>query len=207
MSSPEAAELRRMTTGAWAWLAVGGVVSLVIGIIAIAWPDVTATLIGLFFGLWLLVAGVARLGLSFVMSGWPAWRRILAGLFGVALVVIGILGLLNTAGSARALAVLIGIGFLIAAVADLATALTGRGGRSRAATLAIGAIHLVIGIVFVAWPDTGLRALSVTLGVILVVLGVLQLVAALAIRQWLREVTDQMRTGPDEPKVIGYEIL
>jgi uncharacterized membrane protein HdeD (DUF308 family) len=47
----------------------------------------------------------------------------------------------------------------------------------------------------------------VTLGIILVVLGVLQIVAALAIRQWLREATDQMRTGTDEPRVIGYEIL
>lgn len=207
MSSPQAAQLRRMTTGAWAWLAVGGVVSVAIGLVAISWPDVTTALLGLVFGLWLLVAGLARLGLAAVMAGWPGWRRALTALFGLALVVVGVLGLVNLAGSARALAILIGIGFFLAAVADIAMALSGRAGRSRGAALALGAVHLVIGVVFVAWPDTGLTALSVTLGLILIVLGVLQIVAALAVRQWLHRTVDRFATRPDEPKVIGYEIL
>lgn len=206
MSSPEAAQLRRMTTGAWAWLAVGGVVSLVVGILAIVLPDVTIAVLGLVFGLWLLVAGIARLGLATVMVGWPAWRRALTALFGAALLVVGILGLINLAGSARALALLIGIGFLLAALADLTLALSGRPGRSRWASLALGGVHLVIGVVFLARPDAGLTAIAVTLGVVLVVLGVAQLVAAVAVRRWLHRVVD--RLGPsDEPKVIGYEIL
>jgi uncharacterized membrane protein HdeD (DUF308 family) len=205
MSSADVEQVKRMSAGAWGWLVAAGVISLVLGIVSLVWPDATITVLGIVFGLWLGLAGLARLGLAFVMAGWPAWRRVLTGLFGIALVVVGVVALVDPGGSARALAILIGIGFLVAAVADLVLGVSGRGGRGRWATLGLGLINLVLAALFLFWPDTGLQVIAVTLGVVLLVLGVLQIAAGVALRRYLHRMIDDVAGG--ETRGVSVEIL
>jgi uncharacterized membrane protein HdeD (DUF308 family) len=51
----------------WGWLFVGGVLSVVIGFLAIAWPDVTILALGLLLGIRMLLFGVAEMAFAFAL--------------------------------------------------------------------------------------------------------------------------------------------
>jgi uncharacterized membrane protein HdeD (DUF308 family) len=51
----------------WGWLFVGGVLSVVVGFLAIAWPDVTVLALGLLLGIRMLLFGVAEMGFAFAL--------------------------------------------------------------------------------------------------------------------------------------------
>ena len=45
----------------WDWLLAGGVVSVVVGVLALVWPDVTILALGILLGLRMIVFGVAEI--------------------------------------------------------------------------------------------------------------------------------------------------
>jgi len=51
----------------WGWLVVGGVLSVVIGFAAIAWPDVTILALGLLLGIRMLLFGVSEMAFGFAL--------------------------------------------------------------------------------------------------------------------------------------------
>jgi uncharacterized membrane protein HdeD (DUF308 family) len=51
----------------WGWLFVGGVLSVVVGFLAIAWPDVTVLALGLLLGIRMLLFGVAEIAFAFAL--------------------------------------------------------------------------------------------------------------------------------------------
>ena len=52
----------------WGWLFVGGLLSLVVGFLAIAWPDVTALALGLLLGLRMVLFGVAEIAFALALN-------------------------------------------------------------------------------------------------------------------------------------------
>jgi uncharacterized membrane protein HdeD (DUF308 family) len=51
----------------WGWLFVGGVLSVVIGFVAIAWPDVTVLALGLLLGIRMLLFGFSEMAFAFAL--------------------------------------------------------------------------------------------------------------------------------------------
>lgn len=51
----------------WGWLLVGGIVSVVIGIMALAWPDATILALGFLLGLRMLLFGLAEIAFAFTL--------------------------------------------------------------------------------------------------------------------------------------------
>jgi uncharacterized membrane protein HdeD (DUF308 family) len=51
----------------WGWLFVGGVLSVIIGFLAIAWPDVTALALGLLLGIRMLLFGVSEIAFALAL--------------------------------------------------------------------------------------------------------------------------------------------
>jgi uncharacterized membrane protein HdeD (DUF308 family) len=45
----------------WGWLLVGGLVSVVIGVVALAWPDVTILALGILLGVRMIMFGIAEI--------------------------------------------------------------------------------------------------------------------------------------------------
>jgi uncharacterized membrane protein HdeD (DUF308 family) len=45
----------------WGWLLFGGIVSLVVGVLALVWPDATVLVLGILLGLRILLYGVAEI--------------------------------------------------------------------------------------------------------------------------------------------------
>jgi uncharacterized membrane protein HdeD (DUF308 family) len=52
----------------WGWLLVGGLLSEVVGFLAIAWPDVTALALGLLLGIRMVLFGVAEIGFALALN-------------------------------------------------------------------------------------------------------------------------------------------
>jgi uncharacterized membrane protein HdeD (DUF308 family) len=52
----------------WGWLFVGGLLSAVVGFLAIAWPDVTALALGLLLGLRMVLFGVAEIAFALALN-------------------------------------------------------------------------------------------------------------------------------------------
>lgn len=234
MSSEQFARARSTGVAAWVWLAAGGTVSLVLGLVALLAPGATLTVLAVVLSLWLMAAGLGRVGLAASVRSWPTGRRVLQGGLGVALAVGGLAGLLGLWSSLTLVTVVVVVGFLVAAAADLGMALTGPRGLGRLATGALGLLHLVVGLTFLLLPDVGLTVLAVLLGLALVVLGAVQLGAAALVRGLVRR-TEALQqrlldlgggppwadgsspgrvTGPrgrdddgDDPRVIRGEVL
>jgi uncharacterized membrane protein HdeD (DUF308 family) len=56
---------------AWGWLVVLGILEAILGILMLAWPDVTAYVILLLIGIYSIVAGILQIVLSFQLKKAP----------------------------------------------------------------------------------------------------------------------------------------
>ena len=103
----------------WWLLAVLGVVSLVCGVLAIAYPDVTLLAVGIIFGFYLLMAGVFELVDAIV--GDPA-SRALSAIVGIVALLAGLICLRRPGDSLLALVVVLGAYLIVTGVARLVRA-------------------------------------------------------------------------------------
>jgi len=55
----------------WGWLVVLGIIETIVGIVMLAWPDVTAYVILLLIGIYSIVAGILQIVLSFQLRKAP----------------------------------------------------------------------------------------------------------------------------------------
>ncbi|MGH2476592.1 MAG: DUF308 domain-containing protein, partial [Candidatus Limnocylindrales bacterium] len=51
----------------WGWLFVGGVLSVVVGFLAIGWPDVTILALGLLLGIRTLLFGISEIAFALAL--------------------------------------------------------------------------------------------------------------------------------------------
>ena len=113
----------------WWMLAVLGVASLVCGILAIAYPDVTLLAVGIIFGFYLIMAGVFELVEAII--GDPA-SRALSAIVGVVALIAGLVCLRRPGESLLAIVVVLGVYLVVAGVG-------GSCARSPAPSIAAGA--------------------------------------------------------------------
>ncbi len=216
MSSEHLDRARSTGVAAWVWLAVGGAVTLALGLVSLLAPGATLTVLAVVLSLWLIATGLGRVALAVAVTTWSTGRRAVQGVLGVALAVGGLAGLLGLWNSLTLVTLVVAIGFLVAGAADLAMAATGPRGVGRLATGSLGVLHLVVGLVFLLLPEVGLSVLAVLVGVVLVGLGLVQLGAAALVRALVRQTEalqrrmgEAGRPGPDDddPRVIRGEVL
>lgn len=216
MAQDDLARARRTGVAVWVWLAVGGVVSLVLGLVVLFSPGASLTVLAVVLSLWLLATGLGRIGLAAGMRGWSHARRGLQILLGVALAAAGVAGLLGLWDARTVVSLVVATGFLAAALADLVTAATAPRGAGRAATGALGLLHLGVGLTFLLLPSVGLGLLGALVGIALVGLGLVQLGASALVRALVRQ-ADALgaRLGRpglggddgEDPRVVRGEIL
>lgn len=216
MSSEHLAHARSTGVAAWVWLAVGGAVTLALGLVSLLAPGATLTVLAVVLSLWLMATGLGRVALAVAVRTWPTGRRAVQGVLGVALAVGGLAGLLGVWNSLTLVTLVVAVGFLVAGAADLAMALTAPRGVGRLATGSLGVLHLLVGLVFLLLPDVGLTVLAVLVGVMLVGLGLIQLGASALFRALVRQTESLQRRmdragrpddGDDGPRVIRGEVL
>ncbi len=167
----------REITRLWWLLLLGGVVSLVIGILLLVWPSRTLEVIAILLGIELLLVGAIQIGLAF---GEPSGSRTGAILRGAFAGIAGLIVIRHPGGSLTVIALAIGIYLVLAGVMKLVSAFESSVGRG---WLLLGAVlDLAIGVVIVAWPQFGVTSLAVLAGIALVLRGALESVSAFALR-------------------------
>jgi len=162
----------------WWLLAVLGVVSLVCGVLAIVYPDITLLAVGIIFGFYLLMAGVFELVDAIV--GDPA-SRALSAIVGIVALLAGLICLRRPGDSLLALVVVLGAYLIVTGVARLVRAFASV--EHRGWSLLSAVIDLILGILVLSWPDESLVTLAVFFGLSLIFRGVFSLVAAFRLRK------------------------
>jgi uncharacterized membrane protein HdeD (DUF308 family) len=166
----------------WWLLAVLGVVSLVCGVLAIVYPDITLLAVGIIFGFYLLMAGVFELVEAIV--GDPA-SRALSAIVGVVALLAGLICLRRPGDSLLALIVVLGAYLIVTGVARLVRAFASV--EYRGWSLLSAVVDLILGILILSWPDESLVTLAVFFGISLIFRGAFALFAAFQLRKLRKE--------------------
>lgn len=177
----------------WKAALVTGIAALAFGALVFLWPGVTILVAAIFFGAYLLVTGIFQLVMAFSLRA-SLGGRVLLFLGGAAALVLAVLCFINLQNSIDLLAIWIGIGFVFRGVATLMSAIGDNTLPGRVWEIVVGALGIVAGIIMFAAPLEGLVAVTQVTGIILVVLGVVEIVTALRIR---RESNTTPRSGAE----------
>lgn len=155
-------------------LGVTGAVSVVMGLLILFWPGATLEVLAFLFGLYFLIAGAIRVLLG-VFTGLGTGLKILNILVGLALLVVGVIAIRNPSATLTALALVLGIAWIVEGVMTLAE--SDRGG-SRWFSIVLGILSILAGIVVLILPLGSLAVLVIYGGIFLAVLGAIQIVRA-----------------------------
>jgi uncharacterized membrane protein HdeD (DUF308 family) len=178
---PELEAVQAVAKAWWLGLIVG-LITLAGGIVLVAYPGPTLTVIALLVGIELLVGGVF---LVFGALGQPPGSRAWGVLGGSLAVIAGVIVLRHPSGSILVVAMAVGIYLILSGVLRLVGATESREGRGWLVLAAL--IDLALGIVIVSWPSFGITTLAIVLGIVLIVRGLALVVIAFALRAAGRE--------------------
>lgn len=104
-----------------------GLLAIAAGVVAVAWPGLTALAVLVLIGIWALVVGVVEIGEAFSLRDAHYRRWYLALVSGVAYVLLGILIFASPESSALALTWLIGVFTIAAGITILFASIHTRG--------------------------------------------------------------------------------
>ncbi len=160
-------------------LIVRGIVGLVMGVIAFAWPGVTIAALVVIFGFYALIDGVTNLilGLTKTRTHGRSWAIALQGVVGIA---AGVLTFMWPGITALALVIFIGAWAIVTGIFEIAAAIRLRKVIRGEWMLALsGILSVVFGVLVFAFPGAGavgiawvLGAYAAAAGIILIALGI-----------------------------------
>jgi uncharacterized membrane protein HdeD (DUF308 family) len=167
-----------------------GLVSIAVGILALAYPGPTLTTIAIIFGVYLLVAALVQIALAFGEGERSRGALLLsAAVAGIA----GIIVIRHPGGSIQVVALAFGIYLVIVGMMRLYAAVYAAGGRGW--LILWGLVDLLAGIVIVAWPKFGVATFVVVIAIALLARGVVLCALAFVLRAAGHEAAAE-RAGP-----------
>jgi uncharacterized membrane protein HdeD (DUF308 family) len=167
----------------WYLFAISGVVSFVIGVLVLVYPDPSVKLLGVFLGIDLLIVGCLLIVRGAAKDQDPDAGPA-AILLGTIAVIAGLVVIRNPDKSLVLLAIAFGIYLVVAGAIALGHGLVNS--ERRWATLGRGLVLVAVGTVILSWPDISLRALAVLAGIALVLQGAIEVAEAFLLRSMKR---------------------
>ncbi|WP_062436170.1 HdeD family acid-resistance protein [Herbidospora daliensis] len=162
--------LRPASRDTWWVLAVRGLLAVIFGIIALAWPGITLLALVYVFAAYAIVNGLFTIAGAFreVNKGSRGWM-IFSGVVGV---VVGIVVATWPAITAIVLLWLIGAWFVVTGLLEIIAAVNARRRIDGDWGLMLaGVLSVVFGVVLVIWPAAGALSLAWLIGVLAIILG------------------------------------
>ena len=182
MRGGDPADMMARLGRSWGWVLAFGIITLAIGVLALAWPGRTLIVVAVVFGAQLIVMGIFRFVAAFVSDDLSGGNRVLLALLGVLSLIIGLYAVRHILITLLALVLLLGIFWVVSGTVELFTALSHRQMQSRGWTAFMGILSILAGIVILIYPGISLLVLAVVLSIWLLVFGVMQITLAFRIR-------------------------
>jgi uncharacterized membrane protein HdeD (DUF308 family) len=169
----------------WWMVLLQGVVSIVLGVLALVWPNKTLGLLVILFGLFALLNGAIEIyaAISAARLHQPWGWRLAAGLFGVLAGVV-----IFRWPSITAFIVLFVVGLwaigtgIVAIVSAIAERTVLRNTWLAALVALAGVISVLFGIAMFVWPAAGVVTLALLVGIYAIVYGVMYCAVAFRLR-------------------------
>lgn len=164
----------------WWTLALRGLAAVIFGILAYLWPDITFTVLVLFFGAYALWDGVFALIGAFRTAGERRWMLILEGLVGIA---AGIVTFIWPGAASLAILTIIAAWAIITGIFEIIAAIRLREEiEGEWLMLFSGLLSVLFGIALAIWPAAGLVAVTWMIGAYAIVFGILLIVLGFRLR-------------------------
>lgn len=156
---------------------ISGVISLVVGVLALASPVVAAAMIGTFVGIALVLGGVAVL-----LSAFASDRKLAGIIVGALTLLAGISVLASPGATIATLTLILAVFLIVAGVSDAIAAFQVKGEDGWSLGLWSGIISVIFGVLlWSGFPVSGLVAIGVFVGLHLIAKGLALLMLGSAV--------------------------
>ena len=171
----------RLASNWWA-VALRGVLAIVFGVLAFAWPAITADILVAIFGAYALVDGVfalvAALRSSHLGPRW--WSLVAEGVVGIA---VGLIAFADSSVAALWIVWVIAVWAIATGLLKIATAIRLRAEIENEWSLGLSGLgSVVFGVLLAVWPSAGALALVWLIGAYAIMFGLLLIWLSLRLR-------------------------
>jgi uncharacterized membrane protein HdeD (DUF308 family) len=164
----------------WWTFVLRGVAAIIFGLLAYFWPEITFTVLVLFFGAYALWDGVFALVSAFHTDRERRWALIFQGLAGIA---AGLITFFWTGAASLALLLVIGAWAIVTGIFEISAAIRLRKEiEGEWLLLLSGVLSVLFGIAIAIWPVAGLLAVTWIIGAYAIVFGVLFIMLGFRLR-------------------------
>jgi uncharacterized membrane protein HdeD (DUF308 family) len=171
----------------WKWLIAEGVLGIIAGILALAYPGITVLVLALLLGVGLLLQGVLELVAGFgVRSGTPGRGWLIA--FGILSAVAGIICLVHPGAGVFAIILGLTVWFAVAGINDLSMAFAAS--ENRGWNIAMGVLGLLAAIILIVQPGLAIGTVAVLAGILFIVRGAMDIGLGMQLRR-AKQLPDQ----------------
>lgn len=173
----------------WGWALFFGILTFIIGILVMVWPQETLKLLTVLFALQLFVVGIFAIVKAFSAAEQHRVWSILMGLFAI---IVAILVIRNVAETVVVLTLILGIYWVIHGIIQFVMSVADNTYPQRGFTIFMAILSVIAGIVLLAWPIESVTLLAWFMGIWLVILGVLGMVLAFMVRSAAKNKPDKL---------------
>jgi uncharacterized membrane protein HdeD (DUF308 family) len=156
----------------WA-LVLFGVISVIFGVLALVWPELTILALVILLGIEILIWGVMLMVNAFR----EGQGRVLAVILGVLALIAGTALFLRPLRNLPAVVIVVSLFWVVGGLIEAIGSIVDRG-RGWGWELVSGLASIAAGILVITWPEITLGIIAMVVGIWMIVLGVVRIVAA-----------------------------
>ncbi len=156
---------------------IGGLVSILVGVALLVWPQMSANVMAAILGVYALIAGLAYIGVGFASLDRTGWSRVGNILLGALYVIAAIVFFTNLQAATAILVILVTIMIGAIWVVEGVTAFTTiSSASSKGWAVFYGILSIVAGLILLFSPLYSAIVLWVIVGISAIALGLVQVV-------------------------------
>jgi uncharacterized membrane protein HdeD (DUF308 family) len=175
-----------------------GVLAIIVGILALAWPGITVLALVILFAIYAFIAAGLQAARAFSSAkAGPVFGHLLLGLIDLG---AGVVALVWPAPTALVLVLVLGIWALVAGLTEIFAAFgSDETAGTRTMFLLAGLVWVVFGVVLLAWPGPGTVTLALLFGIFAIVYGVSHIATGIRLRRTGHVLHSVLHDVPPEP--------
>jgi uncharacterized membrane protein HdeD (DUF308 family) len=172
---------------------VAGILSVIVGFVALVFPEPTLLAIGILFGAFFLIWGVMLLISGIADSDASTLRRVLEVILGLFAAVAGVILLFRPDESVLTAAFTLGFYFILSGILQFVSGVAAQ--EHRVSNIIWGIIGIIAGVIILASPRIGIITLVLVVGFSLIFQGFVQIAIGWSLRR-LHKAHEEPGPGP-----------